>query len=204
MMVREWLDRTLSVNGIDRYSNKHTLYTLKGSQSKEGDWSQVKTRHQTKMKSCESTWILPGPVKSLNPEVWYRPTAHISEAQKGMREMPEDWKWTNAVMKRKKYRPHQQKTQSMLFLDPGQLAGSTRLTRPEAASWLYSDSLLLLPPLCRLLGRKNITPPCKATRHCGNSTDFTSRTNPHPHSSLHIRMNLAKFFNLPETQFLYL
>ena len=40
----------------------------------------------------------------------------------------------------------------MLFLDPSQLAVSTRLTRPEAASWFYSDSLLLLPPLCELPG----------------------------------------------------
>lgn len=59
---------------LDIHRNTHSLYTSKGSQSKEG--SQVKTRPQTKMKSYESTWALSVPVESPNPKVWYTAQTH--------------------------------------------------------------------------------------------------------------------------------
>lgn len=71
-----------------------------------------------------------------------------------MREMLKDCKWANAVTKRKKYRSHQQNTQSLISLDSGQPAGPARLTRPEATPWLHPDSLLFLPPSGRFLEKE--------------------------------------------------
>lgn len=89
----------------------------------------------------ERIQALSDPAKCLNPRVWYR----LSEKWKGTREMPKDWELANAVMKRKKkkIRPHQQKPQSLIFLDSGQQAGPAGLMRPEAASLLHSDSVAL-------------------------------------------------------------
>lgn len=134
---------------LDIHRNTHSLYTSKGSQSKEG--SQVKTRPQTKMKLYESTRALSVPVESPNPKVWYTAQTHClclwgTEGDDGDAQRLEMSKCNDR--KKKIYASSTEDPQVDIF----RLVSC--LTGPEATSWLHSDSLLFLPLSHRLLEKE--------------------------------------------------
>lgn len=142
---------------LDIHRNTHNLSTSKGSQSKTGYSSQVKTKLQTKWNCMRAHGHCYAQLKSLPYSVTHSTDSSCLWGTEGDERDAKDWNWENVVTKRKHYNLIDRRPTAW-YLQASQLAGTARLKGPEATSWLHSESLLFLALSYGLLEKEFLLP----------------------------------------------